>query len=123
VSKILDKEVKELSKLDSREDELTAELKTVRAKRAAIEEKLLAELQSENLITIKTVYGRVWLHPYTYPIVDDWEKVYGYVAKHKAFDLLHRRISLAAVQERVESGRSVPGLKLETATKLEYRRK
>ena len=49
----------------------------------------------------------------TVPSVEDWEKFYRYVRKHKAFHLLERRPASKAWREEVENrrGRPVPGTK------------
>lgn len=47
-----------------------------------------------------------------------WEKFYEYVRKNKAFDLLQRRINTKAIEERLEDGKKVPGIKMFKATKL-----
>jgi hypothetical protein len=45
------------------------------------------------------------------PTVADWDKLYAYIAKNKAFDLLQRRVSSTAVEERWEAKKEVPGIK------------
>jgi hypothetical protein len=52
------------------------------------------------------------------PTVKDWPKFYAYVAKNKAFDLLQRRVSSAAVRERWEAKKVVPGIEKFTALSL-----
>lgn len=44
--------------------------------------------------------------------VDDWDALFKYVKKNDAFELLQRRLSTAAVQERLDDGQQVPGVKL-----------
>lgn len=46
------------------------------------------------------------------PQVEDWDKFYQYVSKTKQFDLIQRRVSDRAVQERWEEGEKVPGVKV-----------
>ena len=43
------------------------------------------------------------------PDVQDWELIWKYVAKNKAWDLLQKRISAPAVKARWENGKSIPG--------------
>lgn len=47
---------------------------------------------------------------------DGWEKVYEYIKKNKAWDLLQKRLNTAAVEERTLAGKVVPGIKIFTAT-------
>lgn len=46
----------------------------------------------------------------TVPQVEDWDALYKYVKKNNAFELLQRRVSDAAVKERWEGGKEVPGV-------------
>lgn len=42
--------------------------------------------------------------------VKDWNAFFGYVKKNNAFDLVQRRISEKAVQDRLDDGKKIPGL-------------
>lgn len=44
------------------------------------------------------------------PVVEDWPKFYAYVAKSKAFDLLTKALGKAAIKERWESNKKIPGV-------------
>lgn len=44
------------------------------------------------------------------PRVEDWDKFYAYVKKTNAFELLQKRVSNAAVEERWEHKKEVPGV-------------
>lgn len=44
------------------------------------------------------------------PTAEDWPAIYKYVAKHKAFDLLQRRLSTPAVMERWNDDKQVDGV-------------
>lgn len=50
--------------------------------------------------------------------VEDWDKFYTYVHKHKAYELLQRRVSNQAVEERLEAGEKLPGFKKFTIVKV-----
>lgn len=52
------------------------------------------------------------------PIVEDWDKFYAHIAKTKSFDLLTKAVGRAAIQERWEDGKKVPGVGAMTAKKL-----
>lgn len=54
--------------------------------------------------------ARVQLQAKTIPTVEDWAKFYKYVKKNDAFELLQRRLSDKAVEERWEAGEQVPGV-------------
>jgi hypothetical protein len=42
--------------------------------------------------------------------VEDWDKLFEYVRKNKAYDLLQRRIASTAVTARWENNKEVPGV-------------
>ena len=42
--------------------------------------------------------------------VEDWDKLYNYIEKNKAWDLLQRRVSDTAFRERLEAEETVPGV-------------
>lgn len=44
------------------------------------------------------------------PIVEDWDKLYAYIHKNKAFHLLHQRIASRAWGEMIEAKKVVPGV-------------
>jgi hypothetical protein len=52
------------------------------------------------------------------PQVEDWDKFYKYVHKHKAFDMLQRRLSEVAVKDRLDEGVKVPGVGIFNAKKV-----
>ena len=53
----------------------------------------------------------VKLKPVAYkPHVLDWQKVWDYVYEHRAFSLLHRRLTESAVLERWGDGQIIPGV-------------
>jgi hypothetical protein len=52
------------------------------------------------------------------PIVEDWDKFYAYITKHKAFDLLNKAINAGAVKERWEAKKAIAGVGSFQAKKL-----
>ncbi len=50
--------------------------------------------------------------------VKDWDKLYKYVVKHKAFELLQKRLSSTAYRERLDAKEKVPGVEPFLTTKL-----
>jgi hypothetical protein len=52
------------------------------------------------------------------PNVLDWQKIYKFVAKHDAFELLQKRLSSVAWRERREAGVTVPGTEAFNAVSL-----
>lgn len=54
--------------------------------------------------------ARVQIEQKPVPQVEDWPKLYAYVAKTKSFELLQRRVNEGAVKERWENHKTVPGV-------------
>lgn len=52
------------------------------------------------------------------PQVEDWDKVYTYIKKNNAFDLLGRSLNSTAVKERWENKKKIPGVGVFTVTSL-----
>ncbi len=44
------------------------------------------------------------------PTAEDWDEVYRYIYEEKAWDLLHKRLSSAAVKARWDDGIEIPGV-------------
>lgn len=44
------------------------------------------------------------------PTAEDWDEVYEYIHENKAWDLLHKRLSSAAIKERWDDGVEIPGV-------------
>lgn len=47
-----------------------------------------------------------------------WDQVYEYIKKHKAWDLLQKRLNDTAVRARWDEGKTVPGVKVFKATTI-----
>lgn len=52
------------------------------------------------------------------PQVKDWDVFYKYVSRTKSFDLLQRRLSDAAVKERWENKKDIPGVEAFTVVSV-----
>jgi len=68
-------------------------------------------------------HSRIQVTDSVVPVVDDWVKFYAHIAKTKEFELLNRAVNVAAVRERWDAKKKVPGLgtfhhKKVSATKL-----
>jgi hypothetical protein len=59
----------------------------------------------------------------TVPSVKDWDKVFAYIKKKGAFDLLQKRLSATAYRERLESKVAVPGVEPFNVVKLSLRKR
>lgn len=109
---------------------LVDELYTTRAKRYVIQhdatkleerekeirKELIAALPKFGATGIAGKLARAQLETKTIKRIENWETFCKFVAKTKSWDLLQRRVSDAAIQERWDSKKAVAGVKPETVT-------
>lgn len=62
--------------------------------------------------------GRVESKPKEVATVENWDVVYEYIRKQKAWELLGKTISQKSIKERWEAGKEVPGIKKFTTRSL-----
>lgn len=79
----------------------------------ALKQELIEALQDAKVDGVTGKIKRVELARKDIIIVDDWSAFYDYVHKHKAYDLLQKRVSNEAVKLRWEDKKKVPGVSAE----------
>jgi hypothetical protein len=99
-----------LYKLKALKAEAQAKLDAIDDERKAIEAELINRLPKDDSTGVQGKVARVSLIIKDVPQVEDWVKVYAYVAKQKAWHLLQKRVSSKAVEELWEDGKKVPGI-------------
>jgi hypothetical protein len=62
--------------------------------------------------------ARVQVEPKNVPQVEDWDKLYAYIKRTGAWELLQRRLGEAAVKERWDAKKQVPGVTVFHAKKV-----
>jgi len=95
----------------------------LKEKMAPLEEALLERLNAEGLTQAAGSKATIYVKKTEEPDVKDWQAVYGYVAKHGAWEILQKRISSTAWRERREEGDEVPGIDVFIRQKLNLRTK
>jgi hypothetical protein len=95
-----------------REKRLTMQKDTdaVEAEEKALKEHIIQTLPKSEAGGIAGKVARVSVVTKSVPRAEDWEKVHTYIKKTGSFDLLQRRLSDSAVQERWDAGKKVPGV-------------
>lgn len=90
-------------------DKVAAKLKTQEEAAKAL---LLEQMRMQGLTAIGGAKVRVGMDPTPdyQPHIKDWEVFYKYILKTKDFSLLERRPGRAAIKERWEDGKEVPGV-------------
>lgn len=76
----------------------------------ALKEYIINTLPKSEASGVSGKVARVSVVVRIVPQVKDWSEFYKYVEKTKSFDLLQRRLSEKAVQERWDAGKRVAGV-------------
>lgn len=85
-------------------------LEDMKAYEGALREHLIAKLPKGKASGISGRIARATIEIKVIPKADDWNKVWTYMAKNKAFDLMQRRLNEDAVKQRWEHGETIPGI-------------
>lgn len=80
------------------------------AEEAALKDHIINNLPKSEASGVAGKLCRVSVVTKAIPQVKDWDALYKYVKKTGAFELLQRRLSDAAIKERWEAGKTVPGI-------------
>jgi hypothetical protein len=75
-----------------------------------LKDHLIQELPKGEASGIAGKVARVTVVTKQVPTVEDWDKLYAYIKKKNAFDLLNRALNVAACTERLEAGEQIPGI-------------
>jgi hypothetical protein len=94
------------------------EVETLKEEQLALEAYIIQNLPKSKASGVAGKKARVSVHTDPIPQIKDWNKFYKYVHKHKAFDLIQRRISEKAVEARLDDGEKVPGIEIFNVTKV-----
>lgn len=84
----------------------------LQAEETALREHIIQTLPKSQASGVAGKLARVTVVTQAIPQVKDWTRFYQYVHKHKAFELLQRRLSKGAIEERLEGGAKLPGVEL-----------
>jgi hypothetical protein len=99
-----------LYKLKAMKAEAQAKVDALDEERKAIEAHLINALPKDESTGVQGKVARVSLIIKDVPQVEDWAKVWAYVARTKSWDLLQKRVSSTAVDARWEEGKKIPGI-------------
>lgn len=86
------------------------EVDAVEAEEKALKEHIIQTLPKSEASGVAGKVARVTVVSKTVPRVADWDKLYKFIKKTGSFDLLQRRLTDTAIQERWEAGKAVPGV-------------
>jgi hypothetical protein len=80
------------------------------AEESALKEHIINTLPKSQASGVAGKVARVSVETKEVPSVRDWNKLFKHILKTKSFELLQRRVSVSAVEERWESNKMVPGV-------------
>ena len=85
-------------------------VEAIETKEKALKAHVIETLPKSKAFGISGKVGCVTVITKEIPQVEDWSKFYKYVSKNKAFDLMQKRLSTGAIQERLDDGKKIPGV-------------
>ena len=94
------------------------EVDEVEAEEKALKEYIINTLPKSEASGVAGKVARVTVVTKDVPQVKDWDAFYKYVSRTKSFDLLQRRLSDAAVKERWENKKDIPGVEAFTVVSV-----
>jgi len=99
-----------LRDLKQQKEDLGKQEKAINEKIAAIEGDIMHAMNEAGTFKAMSEAGHsVTMAKKVHPTIVDWDQFYAYVSSTKSFDLLHRRLSSTAFQDRWKEGESIPG--------------
>lgn len=102
---------------------IEAKAKLVHEKEAELEKHLLDTFSKTDLDGAKGKKATAGVSRNTVPSVKDWDKLYAYVKKTGAWDMLQRRVSATAYRERLDAKKVVPGVEPFEVIKLSLQKR
>lgn len=83
----------------------------IEAEEKALKEHIINTLPKSEASGVAGKLARVTVVTKEVPQVEDWDAFYKFVKKTGQFDLMQRRLTDAAIKERWENGKEIPGVK------------
>jgi hypothetical protein len=103
-------------RMQMQETSLSADLKRVKASIALAETELIVLMLNNNLTSVGSQLATAEIGTKIVPTVVNWAETYEHIQHTGDFDLLHRRISATAFNERLKAGVVVPGIEARSLT-------
>jgi hypothetical protein len=82
----------------------------IAAEESALKNHIIENLPKSEASGVAGKLARVTVITKQVPQVKDWDAFYKYVKKTGSFDLMQKRLTDAAIKERWEAGKEVPGV-------------
>jgi hypothetical protein len=95
----------------------------IQKKESELESHILETFNKSDLDGARGKFATAGVSQNTVPTVKDWDKLYRYIKKTDAFELLQRRVSATAYRERLDQKEVVPGVEAFIVTKLSLKKR
>ncbi len=92
--------------------EFDAEIAKMKENEAALHEHIFAKFSKQEIGQARGEIATATLTISMVPQPKDWNLIYKYIEKNKAFDLLEKRLAKVAFRDRLEAGEVVPGVEV-----------
>lgn len=91
---------------------LQKQVDELEANEKAFKEHIILTIPKSNVAGVMGQQYKIQVLSKEVPQVKDWTSFYAYVKKTSGFDLLNKALNKAAVQERWDAGKQVPGVEV-----------
>lgn len=104
--------IDDLQRIRLKVKELNAQISELEAVKAAKESDLLILMETQHTTQGRGILASASKKVEVVAQADDWDKLYPFIARNKAWHLLQRRLNNAAFREMLEqrNGKPIPGL-------------
>lgn len=106
---------------DKLKEALEKKVKTLNAEYDALEAHVFSTFKNAELDGGKGSKAIAEIHRTPVANVKDWEKLWAYIAKKKAWDLLQKRVNNTAYRDRLDAKERVPGVETFNKVTLKVR--
>ena len=110
-----------LCMLREKKRKLEKQAEAVKLQMDLLEQELIKQMELQGVTKSTGELASVSVTPQDFPQVKDWDALYAYIHRVKAYHLLQRRPAVAAFRELFELRRQVPGVEKYTETSLSLR--
>jgi len=107
-----------LFKLSEERAALNRKVEKIEEEEKAIKEHLIKNLPKDDSRGVLGKLAKAEIKTKHTPTVKDWDLLYKHILRTKDFSLMQRRVSDAAVKERWEAKKTVPGVDVLTVVKV-----
>lgn len=94
-----------------------SEIEKMKSDEEAIREYIIQTFKKSEIEGAKGSVATAGITHTPLPVPKDWPKIYKYIEKNDAWDLMEKRIHKTAFRDRLEAGEVIPGI--ETFDKLD----